>query len=110
MPGGSNKNWFARRIRRGNEGSVGLYMARSQGAVALLLSDRRDFPAIARGSASGLRGTRAQLGSLPQAVRDARPYPFGDIAADHSPHRRMGSCLDYRWSQISRWKLHGQLL
>src|SRR3546814_14127036 len=76
MPRGSNKNGFARRFRRGNEGSVGRYHARSHGAVALLLSDRRAFPAIERGSASWLRGTRAQLGSLPHAVRDALTYPF----------------------------------
>src|SRR3546814_19346171 len=77
MPRGSNKNGFARRFRRGNEGSVGRYHARSHGAVALLLSDRRAFPAIARGSASGLRGTRAQLGSLPQAVRRSEERRVG---------------------------------
>src|SRR3546814_20715156 len=60
----SNKNGFARRFRRGNEGSVGRYHARSHGAVALLLSDRRAFHAIARGSASGLRGTRADRKSV----------------------------------------------
>src|SRR3546814_16760337 len=56
MPRGSNKNGFARRFRRGKGGSVGRYHDRSHGDVALLLADRRAFPAIARGSARDRKG------------------------------------------------------